>query len=877
MALKPTVRRFTDEPILYGLGGFVFVITLGVYLATVSRTVSFWDCGEFIACSWILGVPHPPGTPLFILLGRLFAILPFVSDIAHRVNLLSVFSSAAAATMAFFVLARLITGWYSTGYPNPSLGWGERLSIYAGSFCGSLLFAFATTNWSNSVEAEVYGLSMFLMMALIWLALIWAAKRDQAGSDRYLILIAFIAFLSIGVHMTVFLVMPPIFLLVVYLSPRLRKDWHFWLTGVVLFLVTWNVLPFLWSVTGLLALTGIVSASKHWGWRGTVWTILALGGSVLWAVLEAAAWPVFVGALVWALGILPWIARATVWRLSFFMIVAALLGYSTHLYLPIRAQQNPAINENDPKTWDSFRGFLERKQYGDESMFHRALTRRAQWLNQLGQHPRMGFWGFFDRQYGFNDRAFLPIFALGLIGVWQLLRARRALGVLFLALLLITSIGLIWYMNFADGTKYNAATQDAYLEVRDRDYFFTPAFILFGMAIGLGGAALIRWLIGGSLVWPVVGAVVIAALPIRALQANYNLNDRSRNFLAYDYAYNLLSSADPNALFFTNGDNDTFPVWCLQEVYGVRRDVKVINLSLLNTHWYIRQLRDFHGVPMNLTDDQVSRVLHYRREDGSIRRVQDQMIDAILMANKNRLPANFAVTVTESNRRFKEKTLDPNLVVVGMAYQLVSDSGVNRVDVEKTDSLLRAVFQFRGVNDPTVFKDENAQRMAANYVSGFFFLADTLRRAGEFDDAIRQMRRATELLPDGWEPYAYLAQLYADSNRPDSLESLYRQAAALKSEWERVGAAIGYAMRRLGRIERAEEILKETLARKRDYEPAYRTLVQIYYTLHRYDSLLAIMERWSVANPADAQTRQLLDSVRVLVRTQPSQPDSGSH
>lgn len=869
------MRRFFVDPILSALGAVVLFITSGVYFATVARTVSFWDCGEFIACSHILGVPHPPGTPLFVVLGRVFAMLPFVSDPAHRINLLSSISSAAAATVAYFVLARLITWWYSDKYPDPTLGWGQRLSIYAGSFCGSLMFAFASTNWSNSVEAEVYGLSMLLMITLVWLTLVWSSKREEVGSDRYLILIAFIAFLSIGVHMTVFLVIPPIFLFVVIMAPRLRKDWHFWLTGAVLFLVTGNLLPFLWSVTGLLVLTGIVSASKRWGWMGIVWTVLALGGGAAWAMSSGEVWPIFAGALIWGLGIIPWVAGSTVWQLSFFMIVAALLGYSAHAYLPIRAQQDPAINENAPKDWESFRGFLERKQYGDQSMFTRAMTRRGEWTNQLGQHSRMGFWGFFDRQYGFNDTAFFPILGLGLIGVFQLLRSRRALGVLFLALLLITSIGLIWYMNFADGTKYNAATQDAYLEVRDRDYFFTPAFILFGMAIGLGGAALIRWLIGGSLVWPIIGAAVISVLPIRAIQANYHVNDRSRNVLAYDYAFNLLSSVDREALFFTNGDNDTFPVWCLQEVYGFRRDVQVINLSLLNTHWYIRQLRDLRGVPMNLTDDQIARMTHYRRQDGSIRRIQDQMIDAILMANKGERPVNFAVTVTESNRRFKEQSLEPNLVITGMAFRLVSDSGVGRVDVERVDSLLWNVFQYRGVSDPTIYKDENAQRMASNYISGFFFVADTLRKAGEYDRAIRQMSRALEILPEIVEPYVYLAQLYTDTKQPDSLESLYLRSRNLKSEWERVGTAIGYSMRRLGMTARAEQVLKEVLERAPAHEPAYRTLVQLYYQDTRYDSLLGLMERWSRANPSDMQSRMLLDSVRTLVRTQSMAPDTG--
>ncbi|HUU44474.1 MAG TPA: DUF2723 domain-containing protein, partial [Acidobacteriota bacterium] len=186
-------RRVFPDPVLGVIGVIVFLFSLVVYLLTVQRTLPFWDCGEFIACSYILGVPHPPGTPLFMLIGRIFSILPLASDISFRVNLLSPISGALAATMAYFVLARLITLWSGDSYPNTSLGLSEKLAVYAGSFSGALLFAFGTTNWSNAVEAEVYGLAMFLMMALIWLTLVWAAHRHEPQSDRYLIAIALIA------------------------------------------------------------------------------------------------------------------------------------------------------------------------------------------------------------------------------------------------------------------------------------------------------------------------------------------------------------------------------------------------------------------------------------------------------------------------------------------------------------------------------------------------------------------------------------------------------------------------------------------------------------------------------------------------------------
>jgi hypothetical protein len=383
-------KRVFPDTTLALIGGVVFLVSLVAYLMTVQRSVSFWDCGEFVACSYVLGVPHPPGTPLFILIGRIFSIIPWASDISLRVNLISPISGALAATMAYFVLARLITLWSSDRYPDLSLGLSERLSIYAGSFAGALLFAFGSTNWSSAVEAEVYSLAMFLMMALIWLTLVWASRRDDPLSDRYLIAISLLAFLAIGIHMTVFLVVPPIFLTITLLSGRLRRDWRFWVTGVVLALVMAGVMNFLWAASAWLVICGVGAAYRRWGMVGIVWSVAVFGGGIIWSLTRGEYWPVFVAALVWGLGIVPWTQQNTRWRLSFALILVALLGYSTHLFIPIRANQDPVINENDPKDWTAFRGFLERKQYGSESMFQRALTRRGEWSNQFGQHRAWG-------------------------------------------------------------------------------------------------------------------------------------------------------------------------------------------------------------------------------------------------------------------------------------------------------------------------------------------------------------------------------------------------------------------------------------------------------------------------------------------------------
>jgi tetratricopeptide (TPR) repeat protein len=497
-------------------------------------------------------------------------------------------------------------------------------------------------------------------------------------------------------------------------------------------------------------------------------------------------------------------------------------------------------------------------------MFERAMTRRGEWTNQLGQHRRMGFWGFFDRQYGFNDTLFFPIFLVGLLGLGYLFVRRRAFGAALILILLLSSVGLVWYMNFADGTKYDPVMQDAYLEVRNRDYFFTPAFILFGMAVGLGGAVLVRWLSGGAVGWAAIGATVVALLPFRTLSANYFDNDRSNNYIAYDYAYNILASADPNSVLFTNGDNDTFPVWCLQEVYGVRTDVRVANLSLLNTHWYIRQLRDELHVPMNLTDNQINRLAHYRTADNHVVRIQDQMVDEILTANNWQDTINFAVTVSQSARQYKGRPLDSHLEMIGFVQRLVKQEGGKMVDLELMEHRIDSVFKFRGLDDPTVYKDENTSRLVGNYFSTFLIVADEFRKRGNIDKAEEYAMKGVTTLPTDADGLLYLSQLYADYDRADRLDTLLQIAAVNPIDRNRVETNVALAYRASGDTARAAEILLGVLDRQPDYEMAFRTLVQVYFNQARYDTLTTIVDDWMSRHPDDKDSRAIQTQLKTL-------------
>ncbi|MCK4427436.1 MAG: DUF2723 domain-containing protein, partial [candidate division Zixibacteria bacterium] len=407
--MNERIKRWYEgqDKISLFLSLFVFLVSLIVYLRTVAPTASFWDCGEFIACSYILGVPHPPGTPLFILIGRVFTLIPLYGEIAARVNFLSVLSSALTVWLCYLLIVKLVGFWERQ---NESL-W-IRVGKYVGGVAGSLFLAFSDTFWANAVEAEVYGTSMFLMLLILYLALLWMDRRGTPNGDRLLVLIAYLGLLSTGIHMTVFLIMPAIFLLVVLVDRGKLLDWRFWITGLVLVLVMHSVIPFLLSMGVWLFLTFILMQFS---------------------------------------------SKRKAWALAFSIMLVGVVGYSTQAYIPIRSSLNPAIDENDPSDWQSFKAFLERKQYGQQSMISRMFYRRGTWTNQFGIKERMGFWGFFREQFTDKKLWFIPLF-LGLFGIWEQIRRRKREGTVLLFLALACTVGLVLYMNFADGTKPDLLT-----------------------------------------------------------------------------------------------------------------------------------------------------------------------------------------------------------------------------------------------------------------------------------------------------------------------------------------------------------------------------------------------------------------------------------
>ncbi|MEW5701583.1 MAG: DUF2723 domain-containing protein [Candidatus Zixiibacteriota bacterium] len=728
----------------YVVGGLTALFTLMVYAMTVAPTFSYWDCGEFIACSYILGIPHPPGTPLFVMLGRVFTLLPISADYAVRVNYISVVTSAMAAFIAFFVTARLVRAGLQGMTLHPLERW-QAMVVLGGGVCGALFLAFSSTHWNNAVEAEVYGASMFLILALGWMAMHWADEHSELRVNRYLVAISYVALLSVGIHMTVYLVMPVVFLFVIIVDPALRRDWRFWLTGLILFTVAVDL----------------------------TWFLL---GSAFWLAIS----------VIMALG-----RRALGWGLIAAIMVAAWLGYSSQLFLPIRSAQNPHIDENNPETFKAFRSFLERKQYGQTGMIKRSFDRRGTLANQFGDHAHMGFYRYWRVQYGFDGWAMLPVILVGSFGAYWLYRRSPPQGVFLVALFLVGSVGLIWYMNFADGTQYYRLNPDAYMEVRNRDYFFTPGFIVFGMMMGLGLAGLAARLGekgGRGRTAAVAVAVIAALLPLRTLQANWRGADRSQNYTPYDYAWNLLQSCSPNAILFTSGDNDTFPLWCIQDVYGVRKDVSIVNLSLAQTDWYIMQMKYQWGLPVTFDDDQILWTVPDNTTGGLLERPKEPYRDPVsgnrhyLFATRDGdryVPVSMMivehVVINNAKDGWKRPIffssgpadksrlgLEKRTRMVGQAFEVLPEERAMEFDYPATAKLMDSVFLYRGYDNPKVGLDDNGVGMSLAFPERMIAVSDYYRRAGDTTRWIDWMDKARKTFPayyrthETWAAYQHV-------------------------------------------------------------------------------------------------------------------------
>ncbi len=971
----------------------VWLVSLAFYVKTLAPTLSFWDCGEFIAVSAILGIPHPPGAPLYVMIGRIFSIVPIYSDISARVNLLSALSSSLAALFCYLSGVRILSSWFGSQL-NPF----NRFVLYGGAASGALLAAFGITNWNNSVEAEVYGLAMLIFTAMLWLTLVYLDKRDTPKSHRIMFLVVYLAFLGISVHMTSFLVLPivalafmmqketpsyiwfvlaafvafELFLIfalsskpgeVPYYIPVLIvfviymffifsfeqiRAWYviaaagFCLSMVPLYADIYksvlvasgrttelsggiiNLLNYLGGVSFIgLLLLGIFLLMKYIGLKkqsGNATHFLHIAVFILCAGLMTALilidqlkgytpflvlsviltgilavviyryinWAVLIaitGLLMIVLGVMPYvygtIAAAVVlviaglvfklsgWKLGLGMLFIGILGFSSHLFIPIRSAHQPAINENNPSSsLQATINYLERKQYGSESMIKRMFIRRGEWKNQFGDYQRMGFWKSFSEQFAVNGPAFVFPLLIGIFGLWEIVRRGPPKGVVLLLVVLISSIGLVLYMNFADGARQHPVTGADYLEVRERDYFFTPAFMLFGLCIGLGSAAVIIYARDAlAKANPFLGKTVVAVasllflMPIVTIAENYHFCDRTDNYVPFDYGWDLLASADKNAVFFTNGDNDTFPLWCLQEAYGIRKDVRIVNLSLANTDWYIKQLAPNLGLKFSLTDQEIDRLRPFRTREGNVIKIHHQVADRIIEENYSDVPINFSVTVGADNRRYRGQPIDSILSLKGFSWRVNPKARHFGVDVEEGYEFFMNPdkFRCRGANDPNVYLNDASDKLARNLANGFSVLADTLRKAKDFDRAEKLLMKARELIPRASDPVQLLARVFAEQGAIEKLKSLVDTTDYEPKEGLLV--ILGQSYRRQGEEAMSEEAYNAALGLNPGYRPAFDELMRLYMEKRKYSAIRNGLMRWLQFNPHDQEIREMYQQI----------------
>ncbi|MBF9224349.1 glycosyltransferase family 117 protein [Hymenobacter ruricola] len=657
------------------VGWLVFAVAAVTYLLTLEPTASFWDCGEFIACSYKLLVPHPPGAPTFLLLGRIMSLFSFgdVTKVAVLINALSGLSSAFTVLFLFWIITRMARKLVlreavgNSGLRAEAIepnGY-QRLLILGAGAVGALAFTFSDSFWFNAVEGEVYAMSALCTAAVVWLMLKWEAHADEPDSDKWIVLIAYVIGLSIGVHLLNLLTVPALGFIYYY-----RRTANPSTTGGILVMVVSMI------IVGSI-LVGIIPGLPTLAGSFEVFFVNSVGlpfnsGLIVFLLI-------FIG-LIWFGFRLSYQRRSQLLNTAMLCFVFILIGYSSYLIVPIRSSFQPTINENDPEDVLSFVSYLKREQYGSRPLLYGPqfnaqpngseagapryardvktgkykelppqpeytyadedkmlipriysyepdqIANYKKWVDiQDGVKPTMSqnlgflfryqmghmFWRYFMwnfvgresdiQQAGvvtpFSSSAGLPArigespahnnflalpLILGLIGLF--FQSRRdskdawVTGLLFI----MTGLAIVFYLNQPPR------------EPRERDYTFTGATFAFSIWIGLGVLGLAE--LFGKVVKADglrAGLALVVGLLIPGIMAaqGWDDHDRSNRYNSVDSAKNLLNSCAPNAILFTNGDNDTFPLWYAQEVEGIRTDVRVAVLSYLNTDWYIAQMK----------------------------------------------------------------------------------------------------------------------------------------------------------------------------------------------------------------------------------------------------------------------------------------------
>jgi tetratricopeptide (TPR) repeat protein len=685
------------------IGWSVFLIASFVYLSTIEQTVSFWDCGEYIATAYKLQVGHPPGAPLFQLFGRIFTLFAAqgTSEVAVAINILSALCSSFSILFLFWTITAFGRKMF---FKDNNYEIGKIYAVLGSGLVGALAYTFSDSFWFSAVEGEVYAMSSFFTAITFWCIMKWEQEANQPNASRWLVLIAYLIGLSVGVHLLSLLTIPAMGMIYYYKKYDYTK-----LGAIKAFIISMIIL----GVVQAVIIPGAVSLISKF----ELFFVNTIGlpfnsGTIIYFLT-------IIGAIAYGLSYTKKHNKA-VWNTAILGVMMLLIGYSSYAILVVRSNANPPIDENNPEDAVGLLSYLNRDQYGSWPIvygqhFNAKLDSRKPYLDgdpvyakdekkgkyvvidkrentlpnyskkdkmffpriwsntqtshaggyvnwaglknknvnptfaenmtyffkyQIGwSYIRYFMWNFAGRQndfmnmdgnslngnwesgIGFIDNArlgtpsaevdvpdylgknkgknhyyFLPLI-LGLIGMLFHFKQNNQDALAVLLFFLFTGVLIIIYLNVVP------------FQPRERDYAYVGSFYAFAIWIGLGVLGIYDFLSKRMNSTASAGIATVVALIIPTLMAaeNWDDHDRSGRFTALEVAKNYLNSCDKNAILFTNGDNDTFPLWYAQEVEGIRTDIKVVNLSLFNTPWYIDQMKrasyDATPIPSSLEHD----------------------------------------------------------------------------------------------------------------------------------------------------------------------------------------------------------------------------------------------------------------------------------
>ncbi len=669
------------------IGFVLFALAASIYWLCMEPTLSFWDCGEFIAASFKLEVGHQPGAPFFLMIGKLFSLLAGnnTGKVAYWVNFLSVITSAATVMFLFWTINAIALKIVKKS--TETLSTINLWSIIAAGTIGSLAYTFSDTFWFSAVEAEVYAISTLCTAIVFWAILKWENKMN----DKWLVFISFMVGLSISIHLLSLLAIPAIALIYYFRKTTQTTLWGtikaFLIGCFLLGLVQFGIIQYFVLFAAKLDLFFVNTLGMGFG-SGALIFVTLVTGAITYGIFYSIK------------------KRKYHINLGLICLTFVLFGYSSYFMIIIRANAKPNINLSNPDTPLSLFSYLSRTQYGDKplvygqffnanpidvkekgltyrkghdkyevngknyqrvydknTLFPRTFSDKAEhikfyknWMNlSEGETPsfwqnfnfftsyQLGFmywryfsWNFIGRQNdiqgqgsitegnwlsgikpidalhlgdqsklppsitankGYNLFYGLP-FILGMLGLVYLWRKNRKDALVVITLFFCTGIAIILYIN-----------QDP-LQVRERDYAYVGSFYAFAIVIGLGVLSLKEFMERYKYQKLSLALVTLVCLIAPTLMAinGWDDHNRSGKTTVLEMAKNYLNSCEPNAILFTNADNDTYPLWYAQEVEGIRTDVRVVNLQFLSSEAYIDQMKkqqyESAALPITMRNEQ---------------------------------------------------------------------------------------------------------------------------------------------------------------------------------------------------------------------------------------------------------------------------------